>query len=287
MKKPNLFIVGEPKCGTTSLHEMLSLHPDIFMSEPKELGYFLTDMPGSVRTEEQFLSFFAKVKDQKYLGESTPTYLLSKKAAEEICRFNPDAKIIMSFRNPPEYLYSLHSQMVFNLLEEEPDFNKALKKSRPAKKLRHRIILDYDERLRFFDHAKRYFDLFPMKNIFVMVFEEYRDDPIKVCKSIFDFLGIDSSFEPKKLQSNPNKIIRYKGIKALTDRLNARKIRIMLPRPIYDAVAGVYRRTIFVEKERAPLDNSTRDAIIKKTREQVRKLSKLTGKDFVGYWNYQ
>src|SRR5688500_19663917 len=37
---PNLLIIGAMKCGTTSLHHYLDLHPDISMSDPKEVRFF-------------------------------------------------------------------------------------------------------------------------------------------------------------------------------------------------------------------------------------------------------
>ena len=39
---PNTFIVGAPKCGTTSLHAMLALHPDVFLPE-YEIFFFDVD----------------------------------------------------------------------------------------------------------------------------------------------------------------------------------------------------------------------------------------------------
>ena len=44
--RPNLFIVGAPKCGTTAWVEYLRTHPDIFFPEIKEPHYFATDLPG-------------------------------------------------------------------------------------------------------------------------------------------------------------------------------------------------------------------------------------------------
>ena len=44
MKIPNLFIIGSPKCGTTSLANWLNNHPQIFMSKRKEPEYFCDDL---------------------------------------------------------------------------------------------------------------------------------------------------------------------------------------------------------------------------------------------------
>lgn len=39
--KPNLFIPGAAKSGTSSLHDYLGLHSEIFMSSVKESHYFI------------------------------------------------------------------------------------------------------------------------------------------------------------------------------------------------------------------------------------------------------
>ena len=49
---PNLLIVGAAKSGTTSLHNYLNQHENIFMCSPKEPHFlinkewFLVDLPG-------------------------------------------------------------------------------------------------------------------------------------------------------------------------------------------------------------------------------------------------
>ncbi|NJO14781.1 MAG: sulfotransferase [Thioploca sp.] len=68
MKKPNFFIVGAPKCGTTALSEYLSSHPNVFMSYPKEPHYFSTDMPNkrSSSSLEDYLQLFKKMLKHTY-----------------------------------------------------------------------------------------------------------------------------------------------------------------------------------------------------------------------------
>ena len=95
-KKPNFFIVGAPKCGTTSLHGYLEDHPLVFVCNPKEPGYFAKDFPGSqvVKTKENYLNLFEKAsKNHKAKGESSTVYLYSKRALKEIHAFDSKAKI--------------------------------------------------------------------------------------------------------------------------------------------------------------------------------------------------
>jgi len=100
--KPNFFIVGAPKCGTTSMTEYLKQHPDIFIPEEKEPHYFGSDLeyPRITKTEAQYLRLFSEAQDERRLGEASVWYLFSQRAAQEIYEFNPLSRIIIMLRTP-------------------------------------------------------------------------------------------------------------------------------------------------------------------------------------------
>ena len=92
--RPNLFIVGAPKSGTTSLSESLKQHPDIFICTPKEPNFFNTDLIRNERINSaEYNNLFLEGASKKYRGESTPLYLMSKVAAKKIKKYSPGAKI--------------------------------------------------------------------------------------------------------------------------------------------------------------------------------------------------
>ena len=138
MKTPNLFLVGEQRSATTALHRYLGRHPEIFMAR-KELHHFGSDLgtfgdmvsDGERPDLEQYLRYFAKATDERYLGDASVGYLPSQKAAAEIHAFCPDARIIASFRNPVDMLYSLYSLLFFQGVEEDRSFVDALNDDSP------------------------------------------------------------------------------------------------------------------------------------------------------------
>jgi len=132
-KLPNFFIVGAAKSGTTSLYHHLCQHLDVFMSPVKEPHYFSRDVGvRSFKADdtksifanlrgyidfilksrfyilnfEKYKRLFSNVKNEKAIGEASVSYLVSKVAAEEIYKFNPDAKIIIILRNPVKRAFS-------------------------------------------------------------------------------------------------------------------------------------------------------------------------------------
>src|SRR5580704_895448 len=111
MRKPDFFVVGAPKSGTTAISNYLSKHPDIFMAR-KEMHHFGGDLRFGRqfyrRDTREYLSEFNSRRDQSRAGEASVWYLFSHQAASEIKSFNPDARIIVLLREPVEMLYSLY-----------------------------------------------------------------------------------------------------------------------------------------------------------------------------------
>ena len=91
-KKPNLFIVGCGRSGTTSFYEYLRQHPQVFMSEVKGPNFFGEEpnpsFPEFFKNENNYLSLFKEVKNEKILGEASHLFS-SESAPKQIKIFNP------------------------------------------------------------------------------------------------------------------------------------------------------------------------------------------------------
>ena len=114
--RPDFFIVGAPKCGTTALYEYLRQHPAVFMpfhKEPLFFGDDLTRRYGRL-TLHDYMRLFKDAKPGQRVGEASAWYLYSRSAAAEIKAYAPDAQIIVMVRNPVDMMYAEHSQVLFN-----------------------------------------------------------------------------------------------------------------------------------------------------------------------------
>jgi hypothetical protein len=222
--KPNLFIVGAAKCGTTSLHDYLNQHPEVHMSEHKEIKYFGQDIASMEPkgnqnlTVSEYVSYFSPGKCHKVVGESSPQYLYSLNAAKEIFEFNPKSKIIIMLRNPMDTLISLHKQLLHVGLENEHDLWLALKKEEkdilkegyPGVVLKAPKKTYYLNRLNYAPQVQRYYDTFGKENVKVVFFDDFISDTIKTYQDICFFLRVDEKFIPDIPVKNPSKIIKYK-----------------------------------------------------------------------------
>lgn len=200
-RKPNLFIVGAPKCGTTAWVQYLSSHPDIFFPRIKEPHFFSPDMPkregfDNFTSEARYLALFARSGNKKIVGEGSVRYLQSAVAAKNISRFNPDAKIMIFVRDQQDYLPSLHNQLVFNKDECIGDFETAWRLSgkrdetNMSPHCRHPKFLDYVDAGAFSQQVDRFFDHFPADQIRVFHFRDWSSDPRATYLEILDFLGV-------------------------------------------------------------------------------------------------
>ncbi len=200
MKKPNFFIVGAPKCGTTALSEYLRNHPQIFLSDPKEPRYFAEDMGQHryVTTLPDYLNLFRHAKpEQTVIGEASVDYLFSSVALTSIHEFNPEAKIVALVRNPLDMAMSLHRQLLFAHFEDEPDFEKAWQlqdcrrqgRNIPAV-CRAPMFLQYAESCRLGFQIERLMETFPAQQVKIIVFDDLIADTAAVYRDVLSFLGL-------------------------------------------------------------------------------------------------
>ena len=225
--KPNFFIVGAPKCGTTSLHEYLQRHPDVFMPYFKEPHFFGSDLEGSRFRQfrdkpERYLKIFRDVRGERRIGESSPWYLASQRAAAEIHAYDPCAKIIIMLRNPIDMMYSMWSQFRYSGNEQIETFEDALaaeQDRRSGARIRpaaHCITgLQYRNMTRFSEQLPRYLKRFGAENVFVIIFDDFQADTPAVYRAVLKFLEVDSNFQTAFDIRNPNKRVRLARLQEL------------------------------------------------------------------------
>jgi Sulfotransferase domain len=298
LKKPDFFIVGAPKSGTTAMNEYLSAHPEIYIPPQKEMHFFGADLnfggPFYRRDLAAYLDTYAACDGQKRAGEASVWYLYSTQAAAEIKAFNPHSSIIIMLREPVEMLYSLYYQFLWDANEHLPTFEAALAAEddrRAGKNISRTTYLSqgllYREAARYTDQVKRYFDVFGRERVHVIVYDDFAADPRACYQNTLAFLGVD----PLRIETdfavvNANKYADNVAVRnVLRDpivRRAARAIRPFLPRPIYDALQNAqsrFRRSNTRVEKRPPLDPGLRAALKREFAPEVQRLSELLGRD--------
>jgi len=197
-RKPDLFIVGAPRSGTTALFEYLRDHPDIFMCPIKEPNYFSFDMnrPRAANSEEEYLRLFEGASEA-VVGEASVWYLYSKVAIPEIMRFNPRAKIIAIVRNPIDWYRSWHAHRFNRLQEDEPDLELAWRKQEARSNGRdipqhckEPELLQYREAALFGDQIERALHFVPADQLMIIVYDDFAADTRQVYENALSFLNL-------------------------------------------------------------------------------------------------
>ncbi|MGL5943951.1 MAG: sulfotransferase domain-containing protein [Waterburya sp.] len=215
MVKPNFFIIGAPKCGTTALSEYLRYHPNIYISEPKEPHYFTFDFEQYriTKTLKEYLDLFNNsTAEHTAIGEASVFYLYSSVALKKIYEFDPGAKIIVMLRNPVDLVYSFHSQLIYSADESEKNFEKAWRLQntrRQGKKIprqcRETAFLQYAAMGKLGEQIERLFTIFPREQIEIIWFEDFVRSTKQVYDRVLGFLEVNSDNRTEFIRINENK----------------------------------------------------------------------------------
>ncbi|MCK7546989.1 sulfotransferase family protein [Marinobacter koreensis] len=199
MSRPNFFIIGAPKCGTTALAAYLSEHPSVFITNPKEPHHFNTDLNhGSYKSDKDYRSLFLGVSDSvSAVGEASVWYLYSDTAIPNILSKYPDAKFIVMLRNPVEMVYSLHEQMVFSNYENVSSFMDAwaLQACRRNGENCPRMcpepkLLQYKSACSLGFQYERLLSRVDRRKLYTVFYDDFKENPKKVWESLLSFLSV-------------------------------------------------------------------------------------------------
>jgi hypothetical protein len=201
--KPNFLIAGAGKAGTTSLHEYLAQHPDVFMSSFKEPNFFVRGY--GYNDWNHYLALFRGARGEKAVGESSTGYLCSEESPAWIKSVLGHVKIILVLRNPARRAESLYWWMVREGYENAKTFTEGLSLESNRERdpdFRANCQEFFPDFLYFGSglyagQVRRFFETFGRQSVRIYIFEEFAKKPLAVCRDIFNFLEIDPDFEPQ------------------------------------------------------------------------------------------
>ena len=210
--KPNLFIAGAARSGTTSLWQYLKVHPSVFMPEDelmKEPTFFSRNC-SLKRDLNEYLALFRNAGgNHRWIGEASVAYLTDPESAARIHAFNPDAKIIILLRNPARRAFSLYRWMVQEGYEYASTFDEALKleEQRVFEKKPSWYKPNYYWGYLYFrsglysDQVERYLELFK-SNVLILTFEDFIKDTRASYLQVCSFLGIPPAGVPFEIHNS-------------------------------------------------------------------------------------
>ena len=291
---PNFLIVGAAKCGTSSLHNYLNQHPDVFMPSYNELGmkvkeprFLIKDLVkdrlhNGVWDLESYQALFNNVVNEKAIGESTVLYLYYyNEAIKNIKKYlGDDVKIIIMLRNPVDRAFSAYTH-VSRSLKEPLSFEEALEveEIRLENDITLTPMVMYKDMGLYHNMVSAYIENF--KNVHVVMHEDFLQNTKAVVKLTLAFLGILRSVEldTDSKYNVGGKSWRFSFLKQffMKDNVIKKVLRIIFPKTLRK------RFRVFLEyflKEKVkPINTGTKKELISFFRSDVEKLEKLLNID--------
>jgi LPS sulfotransferase NodH len=233
---PNFLLIGAMRSGSTSLHKALSDHPEIFMSQPKELHFFVETRNWD-RGLQWYVHQFAKAAEFPARGEASVTYTQFPQVAGVPARAAsvlPTARLIYLVRDP---IARMRSQY-------EHDLRRALAGTAPSGWARIAAHGSAGEALvgqqKYVDassYAKQldqWLEYYPADNICVLTSEWLWQDPRAAMREVFAFLGVDTGFEPADQLEHLNEATRPRRRSPLADHPVMNSLARKLPASVKD-----------------------------------------------------
>jgi hypothetical protein len=280
---PNLIIIGGLKCGTTSIHHYLGLHPEIQMSKPKELNFFAEELNWDLG-----LDWYASRFDNRFKvrGESSPHYTNLPRftgVPERIHQNCPDARLLYMVRDPIKRILShwVHATGAgYETREMVPTL------SQPDS--------SYIQRSMYWMQLQPYLDLFEREQIEIITQEELQSEREETMRKAFSFAGVDESFTSEQFDREwekssakqgdkyqlMEKLIKLPGFRSFDrnfDRLPER-MRWIVEKVVHDP-----------DKPPAPkpkLPDDLFETVRGRYSADVAGLQKFAGREFAGWHDY-
>ena len=299
--KPNFFIIGAPKTGTSSLAQYLSEHEKVFFSAFKEPFYWCDDFNSAgnelgLQNLSSYLALFnGATEDHIAVGEGSTRYLRSKNAVKNIVEFNPDARFIIMLRNPVDVVQAYHMEQKYSLHEDVEDFEEAWRLQDKRKSglclpsnCSEPLFLQYGYVCKYAEQLELIYSTVSPDKVKVIIFDDFKTDTLSVYKDTLSFLGVDYDGREEFPVVNSAHKHRFKFLASLI--LNPPKIllpavfsfRMWLISNRFPVVEAIKHR-LNVKASRVKISSELELELKEYFKDDIAKLSKMLNRDLT-HW---
>jgi hypothetical protein len=290
---PDFFIVGAPKCGTTSLAAWLAEHPAICMARPKEPSYFDSDSPHvGVRRLNHYLRCFEHARPEHLaVGDASPNYLISAVAVPEILRFRPDARIIVALRDPVSMAPSLHAQLFYNHHEDHAEFTTAWRaqaRRRAGEDIppncRLPQFLQYARACALGSQLARVYEHVDRKRVCVVMLDDLKADARREYLRVLGFLGVPDDGRAHFPVHNSGGALAQRRSWLPGREFGYFKQRVGLAHLSFKGWLGEPVLVVDTAMSRPPIDAELHQELVATLDPEVELLERLLGRDLRNLW---
>lgn len=288
---PDFLVVGAGRAGTTSLHQYLARHPDVYLPTTKAPSYWYAvarpaaaELPASfVRSERTYKSLFGGCRADQRCGEVSPVYLAATDVPARVVSQCPDIRIVLILRHPVDRVYARWVARRRDGLEPTPTFEALLDKEWSQPLERDDAHATYMASGIVTPTLRQWFALVPEERRLVLWFEDFARDTGGSMRTVCRFLGVrdDVDLGTARRHNASGGRIRHplvRGIWAASFPLR-RAVRPLVPVSLRDAAFRLATRRV----DALPLAAETRARLTARYAEEIRSLAELTGRDLTAW----
>lgn len=196
--------VGAAKAGTSSLHSLLSQHPEIVTSVPKETDFFINNDLCQKGSEYYLNNYFDRSGEEKLAFEADPIYMYARHGIENIHRLFPEAYIIVMLRQPVERAFSQYIyRAAYARYDESFEQMCTHEKARISLSDAHRLEYGCLDRSLYGPQIAEILKYFPLERVYFLLFEEFVKDQNAETNKLLKWLGLTPT-DFSSVQDNPS-----------------------------------------------------------------------------------
>lgn len=187
MLKIDFLIIGAQKSGTSSLMRFLERNHEYFFVAKQECHFWSRDYKyNSPDGFAKYLSNFSQALPNQIVGEKSPSYLATDKAAARVAQHYPNIKIIAILRDPADRAYSafLHGRRI-GAISQSMSFGEAIKNYKDLQGIPYCDVISQGF---YAKNLKSYYEQFPREQILIIDFAEMVANPNKILREVLEFL---------------------------------------------------------------------------------------------------
>lgn len=277
-KIPDAIMAGMSRAGTTFMYHYLQKHPEIFLPTRKEVCFFAHHFGRGIKWYNDF--FKGKKTDQIAL-DICGVYFSTPESLERIYQHNPAIKVILSIRNPVDWIYSLYEQ--YSMIFDVPSFREFLK-GWSVEREGETQHLDFNDQL-ISKTIKNYLKLFK-GNVLIYDFSYFKENPLTVLNEIEKFLGVSNWYTENNFQNHMinargrkripwlDKLFHLKGFTDLSLKLFPRRLILAIREKMEKKAVKQIDSKQKVKKDYPPEDQALVKEIFKEDCRYIRQLFK-------------
>jgi len=271
---PTLIVIGAQKCGTSGLHYYLGLHPEISVSDPKELNFFIAERAWP-RGVEWYRSQFDPAAAVRV--ETSPNYTAypqHRGVPERMAEVVPDARLIYLVRDPIERI-AAHWVHNFSKGRHRGEIGPTIMKPKTS----------YIDRSLYAMQLERFLAVYPRDQVLILEQDDLRSRRAETLREGYAFAGADPGFTDRRFAAERHKTERKTRLTPLGERVEGRRAqagRTLLGPRAWGVLRGYWPMGVRIERPR--IREAIPDDVLESLREDARRFERIAGRSF-SHWS--